>query len=932
MRTHSSCHALTRKLDVPPRKRTNGTRKISRPLRRQSLVLLRFSRRLTAGGRSQHGMLAALSQVRRGDGLSARRLAVEYERNVIEIPGYRILRQLGRGGMATVYLATQESVQRDVALKIMSPQLLADPDFGERFLREARIAAKLHHRHVVGVHDVGRHGNYHYIAMEFLGGGTLLNPDGSSRPLDFALRTTREIASALNYAHSKGFVHRDVKPDNVLMRDDGSAALTDFGIARASDSATHMTQTGTVVGTPHYMSPEQARGRSLDGRADLYSLGIMLYEMLVGRVPYQADDSLAVGIMHITQPVPLLPDRFAAIQPLLSRLLAKQPEDRFQNGDAVADAIEQIELSMSDGGSMIRRFANENDNTQVLAPDAATCALPAVSVPSRVATPRSTPAPGAGGQRYRSEPSMGSLDAVAATPQLRPMPYRATPRPANAGKPQRGSRVWLYAVIAVIVLGVAGFSLWYYQNRLRGLLPNTELNTLISRGQKALIAGALIGPGSAREMFEGARALDIDNDQARKGLNEVGRRLIEQGHASVVQGDFSAADKDLVAADEVLGGGADVDRLKDDLHTARTRNTKSGHLLADADAALAAGHLFGSGSAAAIYQQVMDADATNALALNGLQKVAKAAAQQARDAIAAGDIVQANQHIADLTRLSPNNPSIPELRAAIANQHADASQAQEMQLTQAEAQQRAGKLAGDDGAIALFHAVLKHEPNNVRANTGLQKAAQTLIAQANAALDDDNTVQAGKLLLLASDASPDSRQLRFAQSRLREARERLDISKQQAQISPAQAAQIQQLIAAGERALAAGNLIVPPIDSAFDKFRAVLRIDPKNAQATAGLGKIAARAKPLFDQAIKSGHPKHARGFIDAISQADPSDKSVDSMRERLANVFLDDAEKSINNSNHADAEYDIKAARELAPNNPRIAPTDMKFQAMPGG
>ncbi|MGA9332721.1 MAG: protein kinase [Rudaea sp.] len=874
-------------------------------------------------------MLAVLSQARRGDGLSARRLVVEYERNVIEIPGYRILRQLGRGGMATVYLATQESVQRDVALKIMSPQLLADPDFGERFLREARIAAKLHHRHVVGVHDVGRHGSHHYIAMEYLGGGTLLNPDGTPRPLDFALRTTREIASALNYAHSKGFVHRDVKPDNVLMRDDGSAALTDFGIARASDSATHMTQTGTVVGTPHYMSPEQARGRSLDGRADLYSLGIVLYEMLVGRVPYQADDSLAVGIMHITQPIPQLPERFTALQPLLSRLLAKQPEERFQSGDAVADAIEQIELSMSDG-SMIRRFANENESTQILGQNDATFALPAVSAPPRATA--STPAPAAGAQRYRSEPSLGRLDDVAASPQLRPMPYRATPRPANMGKAQRGSRGWVYAVVGVVVLCVAGFGLWHYQNRLRGLLPNTELNSLISRGQKALIAGKLIGPGSAREMFQAARSLDIDNDQARKGLNEVGRRLVEQGHAAIVQGDFAAANKDLVAADEVLGGGAEVDRLKDDLHTAQTRNTKSGQLLAAADAALAAGNLFGSGSAAAIYQQVMDADPTNALALNGLQKVAKAAAQQARDAIAAGDIDQANQHIADLTRLSPNNPAIPDLRAAIANQHADASQALETKLTQAEARQRGGKLAGDDGAIALFHAVLKQDANNVRARTGLQRAAQTLVAQANAALDDDNTVQADKLLLLAADAAPDSRELRIARSRLRETRERLDIAKQQAQITPAQAAQIQQMLAAGDRALAAGNLIVPPVDCAFDKFRAVLRIDPKNLQAMAGLGKIAARAKPLFDQAIKNGTPKRARAYIDAISQSDPSDKSVDSMRERLANVFLDDAEKSIGNGDHASADYDIKAARQLSPNNPRIAPMDMKLQAMPGG
>ncbi|HEY0178589.1 MAG TPA: serine/threonine-protein kinase, partial [Dokdonella sp.] len=268
---------------------------------------------------------------------------------MIEIPGYRLLRQLGRGGMATVYLAVQESVDREVALKVMSPALLADPNFGERFLREAKIAARLHHRHVVGIYDVGRAGDYHYIAMEYLSGGPVLAKDGAARPVAFALRVIREIAGALNYAQEKGFVHRDVKPDNILLRDDGSSALTDFGIARALDSALRMTKTGAVVGTPHYMSPEQARGKQIDGRADLYSLGIVLYELLVGRVPYHADDSLAIGIMHITQPVPVLPDSIAALQPLLSKLLAKQPEDRYQTGNEVALAIAEIEHRMAEG-------------------------------------------------------------------------------------------------------------------------------------------------------------------------------------------------------------------------------------------------------------------------------------------------------------------------------------------------------------------------------------------------------------------------------------------------------------------------------------------------------------------------------------------------------------------------------------------------------
>lgn len=837
---------------------------------------------------------------------------------MIEIPGYRILRQLGRGGMATVYLAVQESVQREVALKIMSPTLLADPDFGERFLREARIAAKLHHRHVVGVHDVGRSGNYHYIAMEYLGGGALLDENGAARPLDFSLRVTREIATALHYAHAKGFVHRDIKPDNILLRDDNSAALTDFGIARASNSATHMTRTGTVVGTPHYMSPEQARGRPVDGRADLYSLGVVLHELLTGRVPFHAEDSLAVGIMHITQPIPILPERLSALQPMLNRLLAKQPEERFQTGEDLADAIEQLEFDIADG--RLPGLAFGSARTPAPVEDAPTRALSS----TQVMTP-------AAQQRYRAEPSLGRLDDIAAAPPpMRPLRHGATPRPAM--RRGRKSRRGVFTVIALIALGTAGFGLWHYQNRLRALLPSTELNTLISRGQKALAAGKLIGPGSAREMFEAARALDVDNDPARKGLNQVGQRLLEKGHSAIAGGDFDTAAKDLAAADEVLGGGTEVDRLREELRTAQARNTQSGKLLAEGDAQLAAGHLFGSGSAAAAYQQVLDADPTNALALNGLKKVAKAVAQQARDAIASGDINLANAHIADLTRLSPHDPAIPELRAAIANQHADASQAREQELSHAEAQQRGGKLAGDDGAVALFRNVLKQDPHNSRAHDGLERAARTLVAQANAALDDDNTTQADKLLLLAADAAPDLAELHRARSRLRETRERLDINKQRQVLTPADQLHIQQLLADAAKALQAGNLIVPPVDCAFDKYRAVLRIDGDNAQAMAGLARIPARAKILFEQAIKSGRPQRARAYIDAVSQSDPSDASVPSMRERLANVFLDLAERNIDQGRRVDAVKDLKAARDLSPNNPRMGPLDLKLQALPGG
>ncbi|MFC6635545.1 bifunctional serine/threonine-protein kinase/formylglycine-generating enzyme family protein [Microbulbifer taiwanensis] len=261
----------------------------------------------------------------------------------LEIPGYRILKKINQGGMSTVYLAIQRSVGRQVALKVMSPVLNADPIFSERFQREANIVGQLSHPNIVGIHDIGRYRSLNYIAMDYMPGGSVSDrmAKGIMDPLD-ALNVARQIALALDHAHSKGYVHRDLKPENILFREDGSAVLTDFGVARAVARTTRMTNTGMVVGTPHYMSPEQARGAAIDGRADLYSLGVVFYEMVTSAVPYQADEAVAIAIKHLTDPIPRLPARHSLYQNLIDRFLAKDPEHRFQRGLDVVDAIDQL--------------------------------------------------------------------------------------------------------------------------------------------------------------------------------------------------------------------------------------------------------------------------------------------------------------------------------------------------------------------------------------------------------------------------------------------------------------------------------------------------------------------------------------------------------------------------------------------------------------
>ena len=275
----------------------------------------------------------------------------------IAIPGYRILRTLGQGGMASVFLAVQESLDREVALKVMAPALAANPEFAERFLKEGKLTAKLQHPNVVTIHDIGMHNGIYYLSAEFIPRGTLkerITDEGLS--VGEALNVLSDIAHGLDYAHEKGVVHRDVKPGNVLFRKDGRAVLADFGIAKAMDGGTSSTMAGMSVGTPDYMSPEQARGEPVDGRSDLYSLGVMLYEMLTGRPPYEAPDAFSVALSHITEPIPTLPPQHAWLQPLLNGLMSKMAGERYNTGAAVIAAVQRMLPTAPPGAVDVQAF------------------------------------------------------------------------------------------------------------------------------------------------------------------------------------------------------------------------------------------------------------------------------------------------------------------------------------------------------------------------------------------------------------------------------------------------------------------------------------------------------------------------------------------------------------------------------------------------
>jgi eukaryotic-like serine/threonine-protein kinase len=354
---------------------------------------------------------------------------------------YRIMRKLGAGGMADVYLAEDQELGRRVAIKILNGRHANDDQFIERFRREAKNAAALNHPNIVSIYDRGEAEDTYYIAMEFLDGRSLkeLIVGRGAAPINVAIEYARQILSALRFAHRHGIVHRDIKPHNVLVDGDGRVKVTDFGIARAGTS--QMTETGSIVGTAQYLSPEQARGGEIDPRSDLYSLGVVLYELLTGKTPFDGETPVEIAMKHLSAvpkaPSKLRPDVPPELDKVVLRALAKNPDDRYQSADEMEADLERVARGLP--------VAAATAATQVLRtpPAAAADATSATMI---------APPPGA---RARDVPSRAAEEEE----------Y------VERGGPERPLWPWLAAAAFVIAAIVAGFFVWHELSGSKATVP-----------------------------------------------------------------------------------------------------------------------------------------------------------------------------------------------------------------------------------------------------------------------------------------------------------------------------------------------------------------------------------------------------------------------------------------------------------------------------
>ncbi len=372
----------------------------------------------------------------------------------VVIGGYKILDEVGRGGMATVYRAHQISIDRDVAIKMLPPQFLTQTVSLERFQREANIIARLEHRAIVPVHDYGEYEGIPYIVMRYMDSGSVeeLLADGPVDPHQ-ALTILEQVAPALDYAHREDVLHRDLKPSNILLDANGDAYITDFGIARILGPEPKPLTTSGVVGTPSYMSPEQAQGHDLDGRSDLYGLAVVLFEMLTGVRPFDGETPYSVAVKHVTEPVPsacrINPALPVAAEGVLYRALAKNRDERYQTAVELTAALKVAfeQPVMEPAGVRQPTVNSETEPSPSEGLRAALAQSPAPH-PLEATSPSPPPFPPVNTLRPASE------GAPAVPPYQPPLRSRAIP-PVQTRRRRRSTPAWLtWATIALLVVGI----------------------------------------------------------------------------------------------------------------------------------------------------------------------------------------------------------------------------------------------------------------------------------------------------------------------------------------------------------------------------------------------------------------------------------------------------------------------------------------------
>ena len=743
----------------------------------------------------------------------------------MEIPGFQIEKEIGRGGMARVYLAVQNKLGRKVALKVVSSDYANDVAFRKRFIRESRINAQLSHPNIVQVYDVGSHESLLYLVLEHIAGGDLNQHLERGMHVSDLVEVVRDIGRALDYAHEKGFIHRDIKPENILFRPDGSAVLTDFGIARVIEGEPALTIVGRVVGTPQYMSPEQAAGRELDGRSDLYSLGVVFYRLLTGEVPYKADSAVAIGIKHLQEPIPKVPSYLSAFQGVIDRALAKKPEHRYQTGAELVVALEEIKASAQ---------------------------LPNATLKTMAVTTHEIRAVGGGLLTTTRDPTRAE-------------------RQSRRRKRRRFGRQALAVMVVLATVGGVGYlfnsqPLWLATTLSRfDLAENPLVQTAWSDAQ-SLHQDPNQSLAAIVASYRRVVALDPEHAEAIQTISG----LAEQWKASV---EDSLLANDLDQAQTKLAESVSVfpeDPTLADLERQLTNRKHAGDLLLSTQALLRSHGLSDIPSATAAiqaYHEVIRLAPEHPIAQAELDTLAGHYAGLARESAIRGDVQGAISFLERATAANGELPVLGSVREEI--RQATTAQAAISELLQQASEFRSQGLLVDppgENAAELYHRVLATAPDNVIAQQGLDEVTSQLLNTATQMLssNDLNGVQA--LVDRASAAGIDATVL-------------LEI-KTQLESTIALIASIDRNLTEAKLLLEQGFITEPEAGNAVSLLRDIERLDPGNAMAAELLAQAASRLADAAKEAYTVGLVDDAKHYLELALTVTPDEQAWRALRE----------------------------------------------------
>jgi serine/threonine-protein kinase PpkA len=772
-----------------------------------------------------------------------------------ELPGYELYERLGRGGMATVYRALHLNLDREVAIKVMDPSMNSDENFSERFIREARISARLTHPHILQIYDVNTFDGYNYIAMELLGAGELSDFIHAEMPQKQIYTILRQMTEALDYASGRGYVHRDIKPSNIMMRAAEDFVLADFGIARAANSGTQMTQTGLMVGTPSYMSPEQAKGQEVDGRSDLYALTVLAYEMLTKTLPYESDSAVTTAVKHLTEDIPTLAENLSAYQGFINKGLAKKADDRFQTGEELYQAFLEASAGFDDEQVLTAGIeAPKTSDTNAPLEESEMTSL--AGAESTRLSQSSSPSVSSSSRPYRLEGSTQRERLVSGT-------YANNDR----AQAKSGGSI-IRTLVILLVLGGAGFGGYtWWQGQQGG--ASKDQRAVTAELAKAFSAMNEEDLPAAASSFYKVLSMDSGNDAAQQGMDEVGDLYVEAIEKAITNNDVDDARALMLdyggyfaSAGNMERLQAEIDLLSEQNNLANVQAQRVTKLLSQVDASVAVGDF---DQAHALMAQAAAIDSTHpdlegrrdaieqAQAesaayeerwsqytpaqrdeFNAIIAAADAALDSGELELAAAKIDEAAQIAADAPELTRRTDRLQDARNQIAQAMAEEQSRVDAILDEADA--AAANIAEDPAnavaAIASYQEVAARYPDNSRASKGLAGVMGFYTGVAKSAANDGDFEGARQALATAEELLPGNQQVARMESQL-PAMEQAWADEQAAlaqrrEEEKAARAQAEETVASAERSISSGAL-----DLAQQAYDDVLQTHPDLPAVTA---------------------------------------------------------------------------------------------------